>query len=123
MSGATSHIDAAFLTAISLQNVVGDVHGKSSLLPTVSAALQVPHLKFLQHALQSLRLLTAVSLNLWMVTWDSHSLRDHSSGQPPSKLPKHNIPTNPPGGLSVPRNITSACVQLQHTVQLRGSLN
>jgi hypothetical protein len=37
---------------------------------------------------------------------------------PKSKVPKLSTPTNPlSGGLSIHRNITSACVQLRQTVQ------
>ena len=45
-------------------------------------------------------------------------VNDDSSGQPPSKVPKHSNPTDSPSdGLSIHRNVTSTCVQLQQTVQ------
>ena len=47
-------------------SIVENVPTNLSLLLTVSLALQMPHLK-VQHALQSLRLLTAVSSSLWTV--------------------------------------------------------
>ena len=52
------------LTAVSLQNVVEDVHETLAYNPCSTSS--ITH-KILQHALQSIKLLTRVSLNFWMV--------------------------------------------------------
>ena len=95
-----------------------DVPVNLSPLLTVSVTLQVAQLKLIQHALQALRLMIAVSLSLWTDVGEDVHVRDPiviAVDSPLAKCLNSGLPvilfnSSSLDHVSVRSNITSACV-------------